>query len=109
MEKSINAEKSTYDSFMNISKSLIDLAEGDGELVEAGVDNIEKRWDNISGQCEGKLEKLNDIDHQLNEMNKQILPVEEFITFCQQTFCNQTPIGIDKDKAHDQLAELDVC
>jgi len=106
-EKSIVAEKPTYESFVTISHSLCDLAECDEEPIKASVASVEERWNDVVAKNDEKMDRIKNVNEKLNSIKNEMEPIEEFFTFCEQSLANQKPIGIDKEKAHEQLAELD--
>lgn len=93
---------------MTISHSLCDLAECDEEPIKASVASVEERWNDVVAKNDEKMDRIKNVNEKLNSIKNEMEPIEEFFTFCEQSLANQKPIGIDKEKAHEQLAELDV-
>ena len=93
---------------MDIHQPLVEAAEDDIYEVKDEVDSLTERWENLNVEIDERRDRLSKLNQGLNAMSEKMVPVEEFITSCEQTLDNQEPVGIDKEKSNEQLCELDV-
>lgn len=109
MKKSIEDEKPHYELCVKSHEPLVEKAERDVEEVKSDVVLTKERWEKLNAEVDERLDKFNGLNDKLKEINEKLEPIEEYVTCCEQTVENLEPIGIDKDKGHKQIAEIDVC
>lgn len=89
-------------------KPLVEAAEDDTDNVKDEVDSITERYNKLKADIDERWDKYSALKDKLNTVDEQIAPVEETITCCEQALDNQEPVGLDKDRANEQMSELDV-
>lgn len=109
LKKFIDDERPNYEACMKSHEPLVEKAERDVEEVKSDVALTKERWDKLNAEVDERLDKMNDLNNKLKEITERMEPIEEFVTCCEQTLENLEPIGIDKEKGNQQIAELDVC
>ena len=76
--------------------------------MQSETSTTKDRWEKLNTKWDGRLNDLNDLNDKVKEIDEIIEPVEEVITCCEQTLDNLAPIGLDKDKGHEQIKDLEV-
>lgn len=108
LKKSIDEQKPNYQSFIACEEPLVESAETDTDKVHSETETIKDRWNKLNVTWDERLDNLNQLNEKVKEIDEIIEPVEEIITCCEQTLENLEPIGLDKDKGHQQISELEV-
>ena len=108
IKKDIDAHKPDYEAIISVHKPLVTAAEDDVVDIEEEVKKTTERWVNLNTDFDSQWNELNNICRNLDNVDEQIAPVEEFMTQCEQTLEELEPVGDDKEKAKNQLDKLDV-
>ena len=108
LKKSIDEQKPNYESFVACEEPLVESAETDTDKVQSETETTKDRWNKLNVTWDERLDNLNKLNDKVKEIDEIIEPVEEVITCCEQTLENLAPIGLDKDKGHEQIADLEV-
>ena len=94
---------------MESHEPLVAQAERDIDDVKDEVSVTKERWDKLNTDVDEQLDKMTELNNKFKEITDKIEPIEETITCCEQAVDNLEPIGLDKEKGHDQIHQLDVC
>ena len=108
LKKLIDEQKPNYESFIGCEEPLVESAETDTDKVKSETETTKDRWNKLNVTWDERLNNLNNLNDKVKEIDEIIEPVEEVITCCEQTLENLAPIGLDKDKGHEQIADLEV-
>ena len=93
---------------MACEEPLVESAETDTDKVKSEAATTKDRWEKLNATWNDRLDSLNDLTDKVKEIDEIIEPVEEVIACCEQTLENLAPIGLDKDKGHEQIEDLEV-
>lgn len=108
MKKAIDEEEPIYESFVASHEPLVEAAETDTDKVKDEVANTKERWEKLNVTWQERLDNLDDLNKKVEEIDELIEPVEELIACSEQTIENLAPIGLDREKGKEQIADLDV-
>uniref|UniRef100_A0A7M5V1J7 Uncharacterized protein n=1 Tax=Clytia hemisphaerica TaxID=252671 RepID=A0A7M5V1J7_9CNID len=107
LKKLINDQEPVYESFIASEEPLVEAAESDTEKVNNEVATTKDRWEKLNVTWDERLDNLQGLKDKVNEIDEIIEPVEEAVVCCEQVVDNLAPIGLDKDKGHEQIDELE--
>ena len=111
LKQDIEQQEPLYEEIMAVNKLLItayDASEYNKPKEQGNVSALTNRWTALKSDVDDRLGKLNELKDSVDGILEKIKPVEEVIEQVEKTLEDQESVGNDKDKADDQLEELEV-